>query len=72
MAALVIRLVIGVASGSLGEDAMTASGPDSPRLIRVAAMLAVGFGVLARPAGGPSRGAPARSRPGRSRADSPG
>ena len=41
MAALAIRLVIGVASGSIGEDAMTASGPDSPRLGGVALLLAV-------------------------------
>ena len=61
MAALAIRLVIGVASGSIGEDAMTASGPDAPRLGGVAVMLAaVGAligGVLAIRRGG-SREAP--------------
>jgi FHA domain len=56
-AALVVRLLVGVASGSIGADAMTASGGDSPRLVGVAVMLAgVGGllgGVLASRRGGP-------------------
>ncbi len=60
MAALALRLVIGVASGSIGEDAMTASGPDAPGLARVAATLAaVGGligGALAIRKGGPREG----------------
>ena len=56
LAALAIRLIVGVASGSIGEDAMTASGPDSPRLGGVALILAaIGAllgGVLAARRGG--------------------
>jgi hypothetical protein len=44
-AGLVIRLLVGVASGSIGADAVTASGADSPRLVGVAVMLA-GLGGL--------------------------
>ena len=56
MAALALRLVIGVAGGSIGEDAMTASGPDMPRLAGVALVLGVvgalaGAGLAARRGG---------------------
>jgi hypothetical protein len=62
MAGLVLRLVVGVAGGSIGEDAMTASGPDMPRMAGVAVVLAVlgalvGAGLAARRGG--SREAPA-------------
>lgn len=56
MAALALRLVIGVAGGSIGEDAMAASGPDAPRLAGVALVLAaagmVVGGALAARRGG--------------------
>lgn len=62
MAAMAARLVVGVAGGSLGSDAMTASGPDAPKLGGVALLLAAaGAGLGARLAwrrGGP-REAPA-------------
>lgn len=41
LTALVLRLVVGVAGGTLGADAMTPSGPDQPRLGGVAVALAV-------------------------------
>jgi hypothetical protein len=46
LVALAVRLLVGVASGSIGEDGMTASGPDSPGLGRVALMLAGVGGLL--------------------------
>jgi FHA domain len=45
LAALAVRLLVGVASGSIGEDAMTAAGSDSPGLGRVALVL-FGLGAL--------------------------
>jgi hypothetical protein len=45
LVALAVRLLVGVASGSIGEDGMTASGLDSPSLGRVAVVLA-GLGGL--------------------------
>jgi hypothetical protein len=61
-AALVLRILVGVASGSLGTDAMKASGPDSPALAGVAVMLGgVGglLGGLVAARRGGSREAPA-------------
>jgi hypothetical protein len=46
LAALAIRLLVGVASGSIGEDAVVASGAESPRLGGVALMLAVLGAIL--------------------------
>jgi FHA domain len=46
LVALAVRLLVGVVSGSIGEDAMVASGPDSPGLGRVALMLAGVGGLL--------------------------
>ena len=56
LASLAIRLLIGVASGAIGEDSMKASGPDSPGLAGVALILgavgALSGGVLAARRGG--------------------
>ncbi|WP_435010908.1 FHA domain-containing protein [Tundrisphaera lichenicola] len=46
LVALALRLLVGVAGGSIGEDAMTASGPDSPGLAGVALALAL-IGAMA-------------------------
>jgi len=46
LVALAVRLLVGVVSGSIGEDAMVASGPESPGLGRVALLLAGLGGVL--------------------------
>ena len=60
LAALALRLVIGVAGGSLGEDAMKASGADTPRLLGVGLMLAsiggLAGGLLAARRGGRGEG----------------
>ena len=59
-AAVLIRLLVGVASGSIGEDAMVASGPEVPRLAGVAVLFAaLGAGLcgwLAWRRGGPRDG----------------
>ena len=56
LVAVILRLIVGVVGGSIGEDAMIPSGPDSPGLGRVALVLAaVGGsigGVLAGRRGG--------------------
>ncbi len=44
-ASLVVRLLVGLASGSLGADALVASGPGTPKLAGVAVMLAGLAGV---------------------------
>lgn len=46
LVALAVRLLVGVAGGSIGEDGMAASGPDSPALGRVALVLAAVGAVL--------------------------
>ena len=46
LVALAVRLLVGVAGGSIGEDGMVASGSDSPGLGRVALMLVGVGGVL--------------------------
>ncbi len=47
LGALVIRLLVGVAGGSIGEDGMTPAGPDSPGLLRVGLAFAILGGGLA-------------------------
>ena len=47
LVALALRLLVGVAGGSIGEDAMVASGPNSPALGRVAVALALVAGLIA-------------------------
>ena len=46
LVALALRLLIGVAGGAIGEDAMTPSGPDSPALARVGLAFAIGSAIL--------------------------
>ncbi len=57
LAALAVRLLIGVAGGSIGEDAMIASGPEAPRLGGVALALAAA-GALAGAGLASRRGGP--------------
>ncbi len=46
LAALALRLLVGVAGGSIGEDAMVPAGPESPSLARVGLAFAVGGSIL--------------------------
>jgi len=55
LAALAARILVGVASGSIGADVMTASGAESPGLGRIALTLA-GLGAIAGGWGASRRG----------------
>jgi hypothetical protein len=46
LVAMILRLIVGVAAGSIGEDVWVPSGPDAPGLGRVAVALAAVGGVI--------------------------